>query len=70
MKILQVLPRHCVQLEALRALGESHAMKDYKYICVVIDGPDSSDRRLSWASSFDDEDTHKVFQWLADQTRT
>jgi len=44
-------------------------MAGFKYLCVVIDGPESFDRKASWASSFNDEDTHKLLCALAEQTK-
>ncbi len=69
MKILHSLPRHNAELGTLvRACSEVH-MRKMKYICVVVDGPESLDRKASWASSFNPDDTHKLFQALADQTK-
>ncbi len=74
MKILHTLPRHAKQLGILTTFitNNDKYRADFagqKYICVVIDGPDSFDRKASWASSFDDADTHKLFQALAEQTK-
>lgn len=49
---------------------ETPEFAGFKYICVVIDGPESIDRNASWSSSFNDDDTHKLFQALADQTKS
>jgi hypothetical protein len=68
MKILHTLPRHSLQLNRFKNLVEGGAMAGFKYICVVIDGPESIDRKASYASDFNMEDTHKLFQALADQT--
>ncbi len=68
MKVLHTLPRHASALEILKRTVTGPNFPD-KYICVAIDGPASIDRKASWASSFNDEDTHKLFQALADQTR-
>ena len=74
MKILHALPRHAKQLGILSTFVDNNDkyrqdFAGFKYICVVIDGPESIDRKASWASSFDDYDTHKMFQALAEQTR-
>ncbi len=69
MKILHTLPRHASQLEMLRARAMRQDMEGFKYLCVVIDPAESVDRNASWASDFNDVDTHKLFQALADQTR-
>ena len=68
MKILRTLVRHASQLEMLRARAMRQDMEGFKYICVVVDDPKSVDRQASWASDFNDVDTHKLFQALADQT--
>ncbi len=68
MKVLHTLPRHAPALEILRRTASGPNFPD-KYICVVIDDPTSIDRKASWASDFNDEDTHKIFQALADQTK-
>lgn len=69
MDILQALPRHSTQLELLRRHCEQKHMIDCKYVIVAIDGPESINRQASWASDFNDVDTHQLFQALADQTR-
>ena len=69
MKIRHTLPRHAAQLGVLQRTVEQSHMTSCKYICVAIDGPESIDRKASWASSFNDDDTHKIFQALADQTK-
>ena len=53
----------------LRARAMRQDMEGFKYLCVVIDPAESVDRNASWASDFNDVDTHKLFQALADQTR-
>lgn len=68
MKILHALTRHAIQLERFVKLGVRPDMAGFKYICVVVDGPESFDRKASYASDFPMEDTHKLFQALADQT--
>jgi hypothetical protein len=70
MEILHALPRHARQLEMLRARSMRQDMEGFKYVCVVIDPPESVDRKASWASSFNDVDTHKLFQALAEQTKS
>lgn len=68
MEILHTLTRHAIQLDRFRRLGMREDMAGFKYICVVIDGPEAFDRKASYASDFPMEDTHKLFQALADQT--
>ena len=70
MKVLHTLPRHASQLEMLRARAMRGDMHGFKYICIVIDPPESVDRQASWASSFNDVDTHKLFAALAEQTKS
>lgn len=70
MKIRHTLPRHAKQLGILSNFCTiSPDMTGTKYLVVAIDGPESVNRQASWASSFNDEDTHKIFQALADQTK-
>lgn len=70
MKILHTLPRHH---EALLKMQEFVGLMEQahpgKYICVVVDGPEAVNRQASYASSFNNEDTQKLFQALADQTK-
>jgi hypothetical protein len=67
MKIRHTLPRHRKALEILGKVVVDLKFPD-KYIVVAIDGPESIDRKASWSSDFSDEDNHKIFQALADQT--
>ncbi len=69
MKILHTNARHANDMDHFASAANSLLSGNFKYICVVIDGPESVNREASWASSFNDEDTHKIFQALADQTR-
>lgn len=69
MKILHTLPRHAADLHCLQRCVEGMERPGVKFICVVLDGPEAINRQASWASSFEGEDTHKIFQALADQTR-
>lgn len=69
MKILHTNERHGKDMRQFVYTAGQSLSGDFKYICVVIDGPQSINREASWASSFNDEDTHKIFQALADQTR-
>lgn len=69
LNILHTLPRHAKQLDMVKTLLDSPHMGGCKYIVVAIDAPSSFNRQASWASSFNPDDTHKLFQALADQTR-
>jgi len=70
MKILHTLPRHNEQLLKMQQfVGVMEKSHQGKYICVVIDTPETINRQASYASSFDNEDTHKIFQALAEQTK-
>lgn len=70
MRILHTLPRHEKQLRILRDFCTiSPDLIGTKYIIVAIDGPESVNRQASFASSFEGEDTHKLFNALAEQTR-
>ncbi len=69
MKILHRLDRHADQLEALNQFLNEPKMAGFKYICLVIDGPDSIMRSLSFASDFNFDDTHKILVAAAEQTR-
>jgi len=76
MKILHTLQRHAKQLGMVTEFIGVHIktttdpdFAGFKYICIVIDGPESVNREASWASSFSDEDTFKILQALAEQTR-
>ena len=68
LKLRRTLPRHAEALGKLNSVAVGPSFPD-RYIIVAIDGPESINRQCSWASSFNDEDTHKIFQALADQTR-
>lgn len=69
MKILHTNERHAGDLHDLTNFANNVLAGNFKYICVVVDGPESVNREASWASSFNDEDTHKIFAALAEQTR-
>lgn len=69
MDILHTLRRHSYQIEKLKELCERRDMTGIKYLIVAVDGPESVNRQASWASDFNAEDTHKMFQALADQTK-
>jgi len=67
--ILHTLERHAIELGRIKKLIEEPHMAHCKFIVVAIDDPQSFNRQASWASSFNADDTHKIFQALADQTR-
>ena len=69
MKILHTNARHQGDMHDLRNFAGNVLSGNNKYICVVIDGPESVNREASWASDFNPDDTHKIFQALADQTK-
>lgn len=69
MKILHTNERHTVDMERLTGIANSLTSGHFKYIVVIVDGPKSVNRESSWASDFNPEDTHKIFQALADQTK-
>ena len=69
MKILRTLPRHAAQLAVMQRTTEAPHMAGVKYICIVVDGPESLDRALSYASDFNTEDTHKILSACMDHTR-
>lgn len=69
MKILHTNTRHVDDMGKLIALAKRNLSGNFKCICVVIDCPVSVNREASWASDFNPEDTHKIFQALADQTK-
>lgn len=67
--IRHTLERHAGQIALLEREALRPEMAGTKYVLVVVDGPESFNREASWSSSFNDQDTHKIFQALADQTR-
>lgn len=69
MKILHTLPRHARSLEVLQRVTSRPQMSTCKYVVVAIDGPESLNRQASWASDFTPDDTAKIFQALAEQTK-
>ncbi len=69
MKILHTNARHKADIDHFASAAGSLLSGKFKYICVVIDGPESVNREASWASNFSPEDTHKIFQALADQSK-
>lgn len=68
MKILQTLDRHRNALTLMSRLTTGPNFPD-KYIIVAIDDPKSLNRAASWASDFDNKDTHLIFKALAAQTK-
>lgn len=69
MKILHTLTRHAPMLQRMTDLGNRPEMAACKFVVIAIDGPESVNRQASWSSSFPPDDTHKIFQALADQTK-
>ena len=69
MKILHMNARHAGDIEHFSNAASSLLSGNFKYICVIIDGPESVNREASWASDFNPDDTHKIFQALADQSK-
>jgi len=68
-KILHTNDRHAADIDHFATAANSLLSGNFKYLCVVVDGSESVNREASWASSFNDEDTHKIFAALAEQTR-
>lgn len=68
MKILHRMERHADQLIALNQFLNEPKMAGFKYICLVVDGPESVLRELSFASDFNAEDTHKILKACSEQT--
>ena len=60
--------RHCAALLRLEKEASKTDLAHLGYIIVVIDGPESVARRASYASSFNNIDTHKILEALASQT--
>lgn len=69
MKILHTNERHQGDMHDLTNFSNNVLSGNFKHICVVIDGPESVNREASWSSDFNPDDTHKIFQALADQTK-
>lgn len=68
--IRHTLERHAKQVARFEREAMHPEMAGVKYIIVVVDGPESVNREASWVSSFNDQDMHKIFAALADQTKT
>lgn len=69
MNILHTTARHAADIDHFASAASSLLSGNFKYICVIVDGPESVNRESSWASDFNPDDTHKIFQALADQTK-
>ena len=68
MAIKHTLKRHNGALLRLEKEASKPDIAHLGYIIVIIDGPEAVARRASYASSFNDTDTHRILQALAAQT--
>ena len=69
MKILHTLQRHSDALIRLTNVCGTGDLAKQKFIIICVDGPESIDRKASFASDFSPEDTSKILKASAEQTK-
>ena len=68
MAIKHTFARHTGALLRLEKEIAKPDMRHLRYVLIVVDGPEAVARRASYTSTFNDADTHKIFEALAAQT--